>query len=67
MNEHEREAPLGYTISDAVRTTGLAKSRLWLLIASGELQTRKAGRRTLIVGDSLRAYYAGLPSARPAA
>jgi len=59
-------APLGYTIAGAVQATGLARSRFWLLIASGELQTRKAGRRTLIVGDSLRAYFSKLPPARSA-
>ncbi len=62
----EYGAPLGYTIPDAVRLTGLARSRIFLLLASGELQACKAGRRTLILGESLRTYYAALPPARPA-
>lgn len=64
MSEHETEAPLGYTVPGASKSTGMAVSRIWLLIAAGELETRKAGRRTLIVGESLRAYFAALPAAR---
>ncbi len=67
MSERSKVEPLAYTIEGARETSGLARSRLFLLIASGDLEARKAGRRTLIVGDSLRAYVAKLPLARRAA
>jgi hypothetical protein len=67
MSKTDFPEPLAYTIEAARDATGLARSRLFVLIASGELEARKAGRRTLIVGDSLRAYVAKLPPARRAA
>lgn len=56
--------PLLYTIEAARVASGLARSRLFLLIASRELEARKCGRRTLIVAASLRAYCDRLPDAR---
>ena len=54
---------LALTIEDAVKTSGLARSRIYELLGKGELEARKAGRRTLIMGDSLRTYLENLPSA----
>jgi hypothetical protein len=51
------------TIEDAVKASGLARSRLYQLMGSGELVTRKAGKRTLITGESLRNYIDNLPPA----
>ncbi len=62
MSERSKIEPLAYTIEGAREASGLARSRLFLLIASGELEARKAGRRTLILGNSLRAYLDQLPS-----
>ena len=67
MSERNSIEHLAYTIEGARAASGLARSRLFLLIASGDLEARKAGRRTLIVGDSLRAYVAKLPLVRRAA
>jgi hypothetical protein len=54
---------LAFTIEDAVKFSGLARTRLYILLADGKLEARKAGRRTLIMGDSLRHYLESLPPA----
>jgi excisionase family DNA binding protein len=55
--------PMLYTLPDASRLTGLGHTKLYELIGKGVLHARKAGSRTLITGESLRAYIAGLPKA----
>jgi excisionase family DNA binding protein len=55
--------PLAYTVADAKATTGLGTTKIYELLAVGRLQAVKAGRRTLITGDSLRSYIASLPPA----
>lgn len=57
---------LSFTIEGAMSVTGLGKTRLYELIADGKLDARKDGRRTLITGDSIRAYIANLPKWSPA-
>lgn len=47
--------PLTVRISRAVQITGLSRSRIYELIQSGELETVKVGRATLIPYKSLRA------------
>jgi hypothetical protein len=42
---------------------GLGTTKLYALIGTGVLDARKAGSRTLITGESLRAYVTGLPKA----
>jgi len=42
-------------ISTAVQLTGISRSRLYELIQSGELETVKVGRSTLIPYKSLKA------------
>nr|WP_255352073.1 helix-turn-helix domain-containing protein [Novosphingobium sp. AAP93] len=39
---------------DAVRMTGIGRSKLYQLIASGELETIKIGRCTLVPVDALK-------------
>lgn len=46
--------PLAVRIPDAVRMTGIGRSKLYELIASGELDTIKVGRCTLVPMESLR-------------
>jgi excisionase family DNA binding protein len=46
--------PLAVRIPDAVRMTGIGRSKLYELIASGELETVKIGRCTLVPMVSLR-------------
>jgi len=46
--------PLAVRIPDAVRMTGIGRSKLYQLIASGELETIKIGRCTLVPVDALK-------------
>lgn len=46
--------PLAVRNPDAVRMTGTSRSKLYELIASGDLDTIKVGRCTLVPVDSLR-------------
>lgn len=46
--------PLAVRIPDAVRVTGIGRSKLYELIASGEIETVKIGRCTLVPMVSLR-------------
>ena len=47
--------PLTVRISTAVRITGLSRSRIYELIQSGDLDTVKVGRATLVQFESLKA------------
>jgi excisionase family DNA binding protein len=46
--------PLTVRISMAVQLTGISRSRIYELIQSGELETVKVGRSTLIPYTSLK-------------
>ncbi len=46
--------PLTVRISTAVQLTGISRSRLYELIQSGDLETVKVGRSTLIPYKSLK-------------
>ncbi|HEY0959271.1 MAG TPA: excisionase [Novosphingobium sp.] len=46
--------PLTVRVATAVRITGLSRSRIYELIQSGDLETIKVGRATLIQFRSLR-------------
>ncbi|MBF9150386.1 helix-turn-helix domain-containing protein [Novosphingobium jiangmenense] len=54
--------PLAVRIPDAVRMTGIGRSKLYQLIASGELETVKIGRCTLITLDALKGLLANAQS-----
>jgi excisionase family DNA binding protein len=47
--------PLTVRVATAVRITGLSRSRIYELIQSGDLDTVKVGRATLIQYGSLKA------------
>lgn len=51
----QRIEPLTVRISTAVRITGLSRSRIYELIQSGDLDTVKVGRATLVQYASLKA------------
>ena len=55
--------PLAYSISDAVKVSGIGRTRLYTLIGSGEIRAVKSGSKTLVLAASLRFYLAGLPPA----
>ncbi len=54
---------IAHTIADASKVSGLGRTSLYELIGAGKIEARKAGNRTLIPADSLRAYIASLPRA----
>lgn len=45
-------------IHDAVRMTGLSRSKIYQLIASGDLEIAKVGRSTVVLVTSLRSFIA---------
>lgn len=51
--------PLTVRISTAVRITGLSRSRIYELIQSGDLETVKVGRATLVQFHSLKSLVGG--------
>lgn len=53
MNAKPSGAPLAYSIKEASRATSLGRTRLYQLIAAGQLEAVKIGSRTLIPARSL--------------
>lgn len=47
--------PISVRIPGAVALTGFSRSRIYELIATGELEVVKDGRTTIVLVDSLRA------------
>jgi excisionase family DNA binding protein len=54
-----------YSIRDVTKVTGLGRSYIYEEIKEGRLRIRKAGRRSLIFPDDLKAWLASLPAIRP--
>jgi excisionase family DNA binding protein len=57
----QKVEPVAMQPKDAARFIGLSRSRLYELIASGEIEARKVGARTIIPTASLRAFVAAAP------
>jgi hypothetical protein len=57
------EGQITCTIPHALKASGLGRSKFYVLLASGAIDARKCGGRTLVVVDSLRDYLEGLPPA----
>lgn len=57
--------PLTVRISTAIRITGLSRSRIYELIQSGDLDTVKVGRATLVQYASLKALTGNCPNPDP--
>jgi excisionase family DNA binding protein len=55
------------TVNDAVKASGISRSRLYEALKAGNLKARKAGRRTLIETAELKRFVADLPKYDPAA
>jgi excisionase family DNA binding protein len=55
--------PISLTIADAVKLTGIGRTTLYELIGAKLVRAHKCGNRTLVNGESLRAYIANLPPA----
>lgn len=54
---------LAYTIPGAVKASGMSRSRIYQAIAAKQIEAKKAGRRTLIIAESLNRYLHDLPGA----
>lgn len=48
--------PITVRIPDAVRMTGLSKTKIYHLIASGDIEAAKVGRATVVFVESLNAF-----------
>ena len=48
--------PISVKIPEAVRLTGISRSRIYELLRSGDIEYAKVGSSTLIVVDSLRRF-----------
>lgn len=59
--------PLGYTVKEAVKASGIGRTTLYKDLKAGRLPARKRGRRTLILRADLEAYLTNLPSREPVA
>jgi len=46
--------PITVRVQDAIRMTGIGRTKLYALIGSGEIKALKVGRCTLITVESLR-------------
>ena len=55
------QPPIAVTIPDAVKASGMSRSSIYEALKRGDLNARKAGRRTLISFADLQAYLANLP------
>lgn len=51
-----RAQPISVRIPEAVRLTGLSRSRIYELMKSGDIQFAKVGSSTLIIFPSLRRF-----------
>ena len=55
-NDQLRRDVISVKVPEAVRLTGLSRSRLYELMRSGDIQFAKVGSSTLILVESLRAF-----------
>lgn len=51
--------PIALTVADAVKASGLGKTTLYEAMAKGRLETRKVGRKRLVLTRSLRRFIEG--------
>jgi excisionase family DNA binding protein len=52
----EQIAPLSVRIKEACRMTGIGRSKLYELIAAGDIEVIKVGSMTLVPVDALREF-----------
>lgn len=56
-----------YKLTEARQLLSCGNTKIWSLIAEGELDCRKLGRHAVITGESLRTFIDRLPRHRPRA
>lgn len=54
--------PISVTIIEACKLSGISRSYLYLVLARGGIRSVKAGKRRLVLVDSLRTWLQSLPS-----
>jgi excisionase family DNA binding protein len=54
--QDEKLVPLALTINDAARFSGLSRSTVYQALARGDIKGVRAGRRTLVLTESLHAF-----------
>jgi excisionase family DNA binding protein len=59
----EKPERLAYPVSEALELLPIGRTKMFELIATGELRTITIGRRRLIPADALAAFVAGAGSA----
>jgi excisionase family DNA binding protein len=57
----EPPPPISVSVQQAAAMIGLSRSKLYEYIAAGQLKSRAAGRRRVILVDDLRRFVAELP------
>ncbi|MES2137373.1 MAG: helix-turn-helix domain-containing protein [Pseudomonadota bacterium] len=62
MTEGPALEPISVKIPEAVRLTGLSRSRIYELMKSGDIEFAKVGSSTLILVESLRRFLLGRSS-----
>jgi hypothetical protein len=57
-------APIVYSVKSAVAATrgAISRTRMFELLKTGQIDARRIGRRTVIMADSLHAYFKNQPS-----
>ena len=63
MNSQLPIPPAFLSVADAARYCGITRSRLYVWLATGRIDMRRAGRRTIIKRASLDKFLAALPPA----
>jgi excisionase family DNA binding protein len=58
MNNNKQMKPVTVTVENALRLSGLGRTKLYELMNQGRLKTVKIGRRRLVVFASLEALVA---------
>ncbi len=66
MNTPSLDNIISLKIPDAVGLTGLSRTRIYDAIRHGHIVKVRAGRQSLVLASSLRAYVESLPRAAPA-
>ncbi|HKY49706.1 MAG TPA: helix-turn-helix domain-containing protein [Candidatus Limnocylindria bacterium] len=56
--------PFAYNVREAAKTLSLSESKVYQLIASGELYHRRVGKRILVPRKALDAFMEGRPYER---
>lgn len=56
---------LAYRPAEVQAALGIKNTAFWGLVKTGQLETRKIGRATIIPAESLHQFVANLPKATP--